>query len=82
MIAAFAAARRIPAEVLDATVTGINLMPGTLRDQLGPGDTTPLLFFFQGGTTELRRGSATRRAARRRDLGAHPARRNALRSRR
>ncbi len=86
MIAAFAAARRIPAEVLDATVTGINLMPGTLRDQLGPGDTTqllvflrhfgcrfcretvaelrretestpdfpPLLFFFQGGTTEGR----------------------------
>ncbi len=77
--------RRIPDEVLDSPVTGVHLMPGTLRDQLGvsgltllvflrhfgctfcretvaelrreseaSSDFPPLLFFFQGGTTEGR----------------------------
>jgi hypothetical protein len=89
--------RRIPGDVLDAPVTGVHLMPGTLRDQLGPSELTllvflrhfgctfcretvaelrreseaspdfpPLLFFFQGGTTEgrafLRRDWPTARA--------------------
>lgn len=36
---------RIPAEVLDAPVAGVNLMPGTLRDQLGPEPT--LLVFLR-----------------------------------
>jgi hypothetical protein len=33
----------IPAELLDAPVAGINLVPGRLRDQLGP---TPALLVF------------------------------------
>ena len=37
--------RPIPPELLDASVSGINLMPGTLRDQLGEGDT--LLVFLR-----------------------------------
>lgn len=35
----------IPAAVLDAPVAGVNLMPGTLRDQLG--DATTLLVFLR-----------------------------------
>ncbi|MFH0944652.1 MAG: hypothetical protein V2A76_05590 [Planctomycetota bacterium] len=35
----------IPAEVLDLPVEGVNLAPGTLRDQLG-GEAT-LLFFLR-----------------------------------
>lgn len=37
--------RAIPPEVLDAQVTGVNLMPGTLRDQLG--DAPTLLVFLR-----------------------------------
>lgn len=37
--------RRIPDEVLDEPVTGFNLMPGTLRDQLG--DAPTLLVFLR-----------------------------------
>lgn len=39
---------RIPAEVLDAPVVGVNLVPGTLRDQLGPAPTL-LVFLRQLG---------------------------------
>lgn len=35
----------IPAEALDTTVRGVNLAPGTLREQLGQGDT--LLVFLR-----------------------------------
>lgn len=37
--------KAIPAGVLDAPVAGVNLMPGTLRDQLG--DATTLLVFLR-----------------------------------
>jgi hypothetical protein len=54
-------ARAIPEDVLDAQVTGVNLMPGTLRDQLGDG-TTLLVFlrhfgcvFCRETVAELRR---------------------------
>jgi len=36
---------RIPKEFLDEAVVGVNLVPGTLRDQLGPGVT--LLVFLR-----------------------------------
>ena len=36
---------RIPEAVLDEAVVGANLLPGTLRDQLGPGPT--LLVFLR-----------------------------------
>ena len=97
MSGSLALERRIPDEVLDAPVTGVHLMPGTLRDQLGGAELTllvflrhfgctfcretvaelrreseassdfpPLLFFFQGNTTEgrafLRRDWPTARA--------------------
>ena len=39
---------KIPADVLDLPVRGVNLMPGTLRDQLG-GDTTLLVFLRRFG---------------------------------
>jgi len=52
---------RIPAEVLDQPVVGVNLVPGTLRDQLGDGPTL-LVFLRQLGcvfcretVTDLRR---------------------------
>lgn len=35
----------LPAEILDAAVEGLNLRPGTLRDQLGAGAT--LLLFLR-----------------------------------
>lgn len=37
--------RTIPADALDTAVTGLNLRPGTLRDQLGPQPT--LLVFLR-----------------------------------
>lgn len=40
--------RQIPAEVLDAAVEGVNLRPGTLRDQLG-ADATLLVFLRHFG---------------------------------
>jgi len=55
--------RRIADDVLDAQVTGVNLMPGTLRDQLG-GATSLLVFlrhfgcvFCRETVAELRRAS-------------------------
>jgi hypothetical protein len=36
---------RIPREILDAAVDGVNLRPGTLRDQLGEG--AGLLIFLR-----------------------------------
>lgn len=52
---------RIPPEVLDQPVVGVNLVPGTLRDQLGEGPTL-LVFLRQLGcifcretVTELRK---------------------------
>jgi hypothetical protein len=40
--------QRIPAEILDAAVEGVNLRPGTLRDQLG-GDACLLVFLRHFG---------------------------------
>jgi hypothetical protein len=59
--------RSIPPAVLDASVRGVNLMPGSLRDQLG--DETTLLVFLRyfgcgfcremiAGLREIREGAA------------------------
>jgi hypothetical protein len=57
---ASAAGRSIPADVLDAPVTGVNLMPGTLRDQLG-GATTLLVFLRHFGCVFCRETVASLR---------------------
>lgn len=51
---------RIPDEVLDAPVAGVNLMPGTLRDQLGEGPTL-LVFLRHFGCVFCRETLATLR---------------------
>jgi hypothetical protein len=60
--------RAIPDDVLDAQVTGVNLMPGTLRDQLG-AETTLFVFlrhfgcvFCRETVAELRRASEAARS--------------------
>jgi hypothetical protein len=53
---------RIPAEVLDRYVTGANLMPGSLRDQIG-GRATLLVFLRHFGCAFCRETVADLRAA-------------------
>jgi len=53
---------RIPAEALDRIVSGANLMPGTLRDQLG-SEPTLLVFLRFFGCTFCRETVADIRAA-------------------
>ncbi len=52
----------IPDEVLDRFVSGVNLMPGSLRDQLG-SDATVLVFLRHFGCTFCRETIADLRAA-------------------
>jgi len=54
--------RQIPDDVLDAPVAGVNLMPGTLRDQLGDA-TTLLVFLRHFGCVFCRETVAELRAA-------------------
>lgn len=62
MTAGPGAERRIPDEVLDAPVAGVNLMPGTLRDQLGRA-TTLLVFLRHFGCVFCRETVAELRGA-------------------
>lgn len=56
------AGERIPDAVLDEPVLGVNLVPGTLRDQLGPGPTL-LVFLRHLGCVFCRETIASLRAA-------------------
>ncbi|MCK7580466.1 MAG: hypothetical protein MZV65_35690 [Chromatiales bacterium] len=57
---------RIPDEILDAPVGGVNLLPGSLRRQLAPGDTL-LVFLRQLGCLFCRETVSDLKACRERD---------------